>query len=33
VSKDDGISIGVKEPPSKTFPRVNDFKEGASYRH
>ena len=26
-------NIGVKEPPSKTFPRVNEFIEGASYRH
>lgn len=32
-SKDKGINIGVKEPPSKTFPRVNEFEEGASYRH
>jgi hypothetical protein len=24
--------IGVKEPVSKTFPRVNDFEAGSSYR-
>ena len=24
--------IGVKESPSKTFPRVNDFEVGSSYR-
>lgn len=24
--------IGVKEPVSKTFPRVNDFEVGNSYR-
>ena len=25
--------IGVKESPLKTFPRVNEFETGASYRH
>lgn len=25
--------VGVAESPSKTFPRVNDFEVGASYRH
>lgn len=24
--------IGIKEPVSKTFPRVNDFEVGSSYR-
>ena len=24
--------VGVKESPLKTFPRVNDFEAGASYR-
>lgn len=24
--------VGVAEPPSKTFPRVNEFETGASYR-
>ncbi len=24
--------IGVKESPSKTFPRANDFEVGSSYR-
>ncbi len=25
--------VGVAESPSKTFPRVNEFETGASYRH
>lgn len=25
--------VGIKESPSKTFPRVNEFETGASYRH
>lgn len=25
--------VGVKESPLKTFPRVNEFEQGASYRH
>lgn len=25
--------VGVAESPSKTFPRVNDFECGGSYRH
>ena len=25
--------VGVAESPSKTFPRVNEFEVGASYRH
>ena len=29
-SKED---VGVAESPSKTFPRVNEFETGASYRH
>lgn len=26
-------TIDVAESPSKTFPRVNEFETGASYRH
>ena len=26
-------TINVAESPSKTFPRVNEFETGASYRH
>lgn len=25
--------ISIKESPSKTFPRVNEFDRGSSYRH
>lgn len=26
-------NVGVKESPLKTFPRVNEFIDGSSYRH
>ena len=29
---DDSETVGVKESPSKTFPNVNQFEVGASYR-
>lgn len=25
--------VGIKQPPLETFPRVNEFENGASYRH
>lgn len=28
-----GEIVGVKETPTKTFPRVNEFINGSSYRH